>query len=322
MIIYNNVLLPGLFTYCGGKKRVLKELDGFFDTHHTDTFIDLCGGSGIVTANCIASRRIINDITTELTTIYKALSCDKYAYPLADILQSLECNEETFEKAKAYLKEHSSYRLDDYTDDELPTAAAYSWFVHYFSRVGNDTKSKPTFSENKLRKWYNLVDGKICEYMDAFEGVEVWNMDVCNALKRVENEIKEECTIYIDPPYLSAVNSNVKTDMGTYDHNSSNSKQEFCISFSKNNEVQNLFERFMKMHRNIMYRSNALPAEQYHIFISNYDNELYNSILETNEFKNWDKAFVKEIDLMCGNGSNCTAGRALAKEFLYMNFKS
>ncbi len=57
--------------------------------------------------------------------------------------------------------------------------------------------------------------------MDAFEGVEVWNMDVCNALKRVKNEIKEECTVYIDPPYLSAVNSNVKTDIGTYDHNSS-----------------------------------------------------------------------------------------------------
>ena len=208
-----------------------------------------------------------------------------YAYPLADILQSLECNEETIEKAKAYLKEHSSYRLDDYTDEELPTAAAYSWFVHYFSRVGNDTKSKPKFSENKLRKWYNLVDGKICEYMNAFEGVKVWNMDVCAAIETVRSKITKECTIYIDPPYLSAVNSNVKTDMGTYDHNSSNSNQKPCSSFSKNNEVQNLFECFMKMHRNIMYRSNALSAEQYHIFISNYDNELYNSILETDEFE-------------------------------------
>lgn len=311
-----NKLLPGLFTYCGGKKRVLKELDGFFDTHYTDTFLDLCGGAGTVTANCsIASRRIINDSSTELTTIYKALSCDKYAYPLADILQSLECNEETIEKAKAYLKEHSSYRLDDYTDEELPTAAAYSWFVHYFSRVGNDTKSKPEFSENKLRKWYNLVDGKICEYMDAFEGVEVWNMDVCNALKRVENEIKEECTVYIDPPYLSAVDSDIKTSAKTYIKNSSHSKK--ATKGSSNNDTEN----FIAMHKKIMFLSNSLPAEQYHIIISNYNNELYNSILETKEFQNWYREFVKEIDIMCGNGSMCSEGRGLAKEFVYMNFK-
>lgn len=297
--------LSGFFPFNGSKKRLLEELIEYFDTHKSDIFIDLCGGAATVTINRVARRRIINDLSTELTVICKALSCDRYSYPLAEIMQSLECNEETFEKAKAYLNEHSSYCLYDYTDDELPTAAAYSWFVHYFSRVGSCTRGKPVFSDEKLIRWYNLVDEKICEYMDAFEGVEVWNMDVCSALKKIKREIKEECTIYIDPPYLSAKNSDIKTSGNTYKHNSSKAN---CGSDDK-------------LHNNIMKLSNALPKERFHIIISNYENEVYDSLLETAEFKSWEKSFLKEIDIMCGNGS-CANGRKRAREFVYTNFKS
>lgn len=299
------MMLLKLFSYNGSKKRIFYELKNVFDTLYSNTFIDLCGGSGIMTANLHYSRRIINDLSTELTVIYKALSCDKYAYPLAEIMRELICNEETFNKALEYLDKHSEWKLDDYDDEELPIAAAYSWFVHFFSRSGSKKDKKAAFTDNKILKWYKLADEEICYYIDAFEGVEVWNMDVGEALKRIKREIKENCTIYIDPPYLSAIDSDIKTDKNTYKGNSSKGN---CGSDEQ-------------MHRNIMELSNSLPKEQYHVIISNYNNELYNKLLENPEYSSWYKSFVKEIDIMCGNGALCTEGRKRAKEFIYTNFR-
>lgn len=294
-----------LFKYNGSKKRIFYELKSVFDTQDGDTFIDLCGGSGIMTANLHYSRRIINDLSTELTVIYKALSCDKYADSLAEIMRKLECDEDTFKKALDNLDKHSEWKLDDYDDEELPIVAADSWFVHFFSRSGNQKDKKVIFTDDKLIKWYELVDEEICYYMDTFNGVEVWNMDVCEALDRIRTEIKEDCIIYIDPPYLSAIDSNVKTNKDTYKGNSSKGN---CGSDEQ-------------MHKDIMELSNSLSKEQYHVIISNYNNELYNKLLETPKYSSWYKNFIKEIDIMCGNGANCLEGRKKAKEFIYTNFR-
>ncbi|MCM1328111.1 MAG: DNA adenine methylase [Ruminococcus sp.] len=289
-------IISGVVTYCGGKKRVLEDLDEFFDAYDADIFIDLCGGSGIVTANRIAGRRIINDANAELAVIYKALSCDEYSYPMADIMQELECDKETYQKAWEYLEDRKEWNLQEYIDDDLPTAAAYSWFVRFFSRIGSRRDEKSSFIESKLKKWYNLVDGEeICSYMDAFENVEVWNMDMFDALRKIKSEITDECVIYIDPPYLSDKNSDIETAQKTYDY-----------SLDENG------------HAALLKEANKLPKEKYHIIISGYENECYDALLEKPEFQYWEKIFLKEIDIMCGDGSNCSY-REQANEYIYTN---
>ncbi len=297
-------IISGLFSYNGGKKRLIEELKKILGKYGAKIFIDLCGGSGCVTANVFAGRRIINELSTEIAIIFKALSSEITAYQLADEMRSLFISYETYAMAMQYLDENKDKHLDDYSIEELPLAAAYSWYVHFFSRVGSKKSKSPTFSNKKMDGWMNLVNGKILEYIERFDGVEVWNMDVCDALKRIKAEIKEECTIYIDPPYLSDKNSDVKTNKNTYKGNSSKSNCGFDED----------------KHRKMLSLANAMNPKKYHIVISNYENELYDNMIETDpKYHSWSKEFVKEIYIECGNGANCYEGRKKAREYVYEN---
>lgn len=301
-----NKFLSGLFKYCGGKKRLLKRLIEIFLLLNSKVFIDFFGGAGTVTANFCADIRVINEKKTDIAIIFKALSKKKYADVFTNILyfRFRYSDYRLYKKAWEYLKAHEDYTLEDYSDDELPLAAAYSWLVHFFSRVGNKVDNKPKFTAEKLNRWYKFVDSGVCDYIEAFNGVIVWSMDIFDAIERAIVEFSGfSSTWYGDPPYLSARNSSIKTDLKTYAKNSSNRE----CTLGADRQI------------NMMERLNLLPSS-FKVVVSNYDNEPYNNFVRRHKGK-WRKLFLEELPIMCGNGSLCgTQGRNTAREYIYINF--
>ena len=299
----------GLIGYLGSKGKIIGKLLKLFALFQSSVFIDLCGGSGLVTLSyyysvChFAKRRIINEKSTELALIYLALS--KYSDRLIEVMRTIEVSEASYTEARHFLQERANKYLKDYeedTEDELIHAAALSWFVHHFSRTGSKISSKPYIDENKKR-WENIITKDIYRFIEAFAGVEVWNLDARDALRKIRNEIKDECTVFIDPPYLSDKHSNVKTDPNTYKYNDSRR------------------ECFLKEagHAQMLDLASKLPKNRFHVIVSNYENEVYDSKLATKAFRGWHKRFIEKIPSQCGSGTNSRNGQT-AREFVYTNF--
>lgn len=278
-------------------------LIALFMLFRVDVFIDACGGSGIVTASQFAKRRIINDISTEMTTIYKALA--DYGKRLAESMSALSIDEATFYKAKQFLEERKEYSLADYEKDteELILAATYSWYVRAFSRSGSKVDKTPKFTTAKIRRWRKLLREDIAILIRRFAGVEVWNMDVRDMLKKIRKEIHEETLVYIDPPYLSDKNSGIVTNPDTYKGNGSKGIRGFGE-----------FD-----HHRMIALANSLPKDQFHVIISGYENQLYDRLFDTVNYTSWSKKYITDLAVQCASGDVCKVKKR-AREFVYINF--
>lgn len=300
---YNHAYIRAICSYLGGKGREIDGLIALFLLIKVDVFIDSCGGSGIVTVSKFAKRRIINDISTEMTTIYKALA--NYGKLLTESMSALKIDDNTFYKVKHFLEERKEYSLADYEKDtdELILAAAYSWYVRAFSRSGSKVDKTPKFTTAKIRRWRKLLREDITILIRRFSGVEVWNLDVCDLLKKIKKEIHEETLVYIDPPYLSDKNSGIVTNPETYKGNSSKGIQSF--------------DEFD--HHRMIANANFLPKDQFHVIISGYENELYDRLFNTGNYEAWSKKYITELAIQCASGDVCKVKKR-AREFVYMNF--
>lgn len=297
----------GIFPYNGSKVRIIQPLSECF-TFNDGTLIDVCGGAGSVTANIIVPKRIINEYNTLIAVIYKAFSNEKLCCSMWKIAQKINISRENYIDIQEMLNsEEYQKSLEYYDDEQIPRIAAYSYFVHFFARTGSDTSGEPTIDNlRRQRKWDTLMCGEFGIYMDIFNGVEVWNLDVCDVLKKIakDRSIKGTATVYIDPPYLSSKSSTIKTNTKTYDMN----KNEGGFGEDK--------------HRQMLAAANDLPKDRFHVVVSNYENELYDRSMAQPEFAAWSKTFIADIPIMCGNGAiSSIHGRKRAKEFIYANYK-
>lgn len=295
--------VSGICSYCGGKKRLLAHIFAVVYSAPMNTFMDLCAGSGVVSLNIHAKQKVLNDLNTDLTVIYKALSNADKTDKVFRRIKNTCFEHEYYMQATEYWKEHKSYKLNDFSDDEIVEAAYHSIILHRFSRIGSDTNTEAKYTSENISK-YEYFKQSLINYYCKLYGAKVTNENILDILKGLcdnMDNISAYTTIYIDPPYLSGIQNSFKTNANTY-----SSSRVF-------KEAD---------HEELLAYADKLPRDKCRIIISNYGNDTYDNLLSSNSFGIWTKVFVKELDVMCGNGKNfANKSRPKAYEYFYTNFK-
>lgn len=304
--------IRGICKYAGSKKRLLFYILYMIEQCQTQTFLDLCGGSGIVSMNVRAPRKIINDISVVHSVIYKLLSDENKSYALRDKIYYEGFTEEDYISAYSYWYTRKENSLNNFYDDELVTAAYYGLILLWAARLGNDLnfrispellKEKPCdqIVQSLNNEWYTRKES-ILSWNVGLDGAGVYNnslFDILEYLAAHPENIKEHTTIYCDPPYLSGQSNKHKTSDSTYS----------CGSFGEDK------------HREMLTLLDRLPRDKCRVIISGYDSELYDDVLSSDGFGAWTKSFVKELTVNCGDGNHFKNNhRSTAQEFFYMNW--
>lgn len=304
--------ISAICKYAGSKKRLLYHIKHMANLCDTDTFIDLCGGSGIVSMNINAPHKIINDISVVHSIIYKVLSNMDMANDLRDKMYYKKLSYENYYAAYYYWYTHINATLESFAADELVTAAYYALIMLWSCRLGNNLNfgKKPellneencdTILKRLNCEWYTRKE-KILGWNRGLNGATVYNknlIDILNDYVAHPENIKEHTTIYCDPPYLSGQSNKHKTSDSTYS----------CGSFGEDK------------HREMLTLLDRLPRDKCRVIISGYDSELYDDVLSSDGFGAWTKSFVKELTVNCGDGNHFKNNhRSTAQEFFYMNW--
>ena len=162
----------------------------------------------------------------------------------------------------------------------------------------------------------------LINYYGRLHNAQVFNESVLDILEWLVNnpdKISNNTVIYIDPPYLPP-----KAENGDYERENEKSfKSKKTLSKKQSNVHMYDGGDFTKEdHKRMLELADKLPRDKCKVIISGYDNSLYGDILSRDDFGEWSQIFVKELPVMCGDGSKLKNGRrAIAREYFFTNFQ-
>lgn len=174
----------------GGKSESLKHILPLIP--HGDTFIDACGGSGIITINSPDwfKQKVYNDRYGALTQFYKCLRDPIKMRLLSDKLKLYPHSREEFVFSRATWENDS---------DEVDRVAKWYFMLRCsFGQLGRNFGRATTGTNmiaNKLSAGIELFP----IIHDRFKGVLIENLDVCQCLTDFDSG---GSVFYIDPPYM------------------------------------------------------------------------------------------------------------------------
>lgn len=204
-----NVIISPIF-YMGNKKKLInKGLINLFPKN-IDTFIDLFGGSGVVSMNTEAKRYVINDIDINLYHLYQMFKLNGYQC----IINHIENRIDEYGLAK----ERTSHKV--FTDDRVKKyKSAYVNFRSYYNKNPNvlDFYTLMFYSFSQQFRFnskgeFNMPCGNDCfadknkEYIEngckffSSSNVHISNKD----FRDIDfNDLTDKDFVYLDPPYFN-----------------------------------------------------------------------------------------------------------------------
>ena len=204
--------LPGPFPWIGSKARQRNAIYSLIKDVKRRGFVELFGGSGVITLGKPPEPdEIYNDTNRLLTSFFKTLRDKAKAEDLKRLCdltpQSRDLFEELRSLAKAYLSGESAKikeikaaaNLTSVSDD---VAAAYAIF--YCQSFANGGPYLGAFGfgyGRELVETYRNKTDRLGDYCARFAKVVVENLDWRRALKKYD---REGVLIYADPPYECA----------------------------------------------------------------------------------------------------------------------
>lgn len=260
------------FGYFGSKNKIALQLCSNLPPHMC--WVEaFCGSAALTLAKRKAPIEVINDIDGEIINVFKQLRNQQNE--LCRLISLTPYAKDELEEA----------RIAKANDSELERARKF--LVQAMMAVnGVFGKEKGGFSysqsytrnerDARVNRWYNLPQ-RLTEVVERLRDVRVDNRD---AIELLEMFLKRPATLmYIDPPYLGDRSQGYTNDAND---------EEF--------------------HSNLLKMANKAHCM---IFISGYENELYNS--ELSKEKGWSKRKIDTITKdINGNGHSRT-------EVLWMN---
>ena len=196
--------------YMGNKKKLINK--GLLDLFPTDInmFIDLFGGSGIVSMNVNANKYILNDADSNLFNLYRLFKENEYDEIINHILKRIEeyglAKERTSHKVfddnrvenykKAYSKFRECYN-NNKNNFDFYTLMFYSFSQQFrFNSNGNFNMPCGNDCFSKTNEKY-IEDG--CKFFNL-ENVLITNKDFRD-LK--VSKLSKSDFVYLDPPYFN-----------------------------------------------------------------------------------------------------------------------
>ena len=181
------------FAYIGAKTRFLDWIYSFFP-HHT-TFVDVFGGSGVVTFNKVPSKNdVYNDLNGRIVNFYSVLRDVYMRQVLAELISLTPYSREEFKACK----EPSDEPVEDARRFYVKQNMSFSACGHSFGYVRGDATSKHT-------TFYELDWGGVIKRMQTitFENLPFDRM--------FENYDSPSTLFYCDPPYIETYGTNEYT---------------------------------------------------------------------------------------------------------------
>lgn len=183
------------FAWPGGKSRSIKHLLDILP--YRDVWVEVCGGSGVVTLNRKPSKlEVFNDRDAGVTAFYRCIRNKDKSNQLADWLEATIHSREDWVWCKETWEN---------CQDDVERAGRWLYLITYsFGSIGRNfgrAINPPGNFAGKLREK--------CKYLSAihhrFKNIQVENLDAIRCLKDYDSP---KTVFYIDPDY--------NTDRGLY----------------------------------------------------------------------------------------------------------
>lgn len=203
----------------GGKgstqqRNLLKIIINYINKSDKLIFVDVFGGSGIVTLNVQDKIKKYNDINKDLINFFEVLKDKKLSMELQDRLYKTLYCKLIYEEACEELTS-GQYKIKDLNR----AVNFYIATMQSINSIGALQKSGFRSSKSHLRKgmgqavsaWKTNIDKNLPIVIDEFRKVEVYNYDFLDCINKFDSK---NTIFYLDPPYIleSRKNKKVYTD--------------------------------------------------------------------------------------------------------------
>lgn len=180
-----------VFKYPGGKTLMFDWIENHIPEHHT--WVDVFGGSGVVTANkAKSSVEVYNDRDGDLVQFFTTLrdNGEELAEWLAQTPHSREL--------------HDRYATEFYDghrpDDDIERAGRF--FYLRYTQWGTKYSGVSGYNGGKKRSAassYNQAIARLSEWQQRFRAVQIEQLDFADVISRYDGP---DTVLYCDPPYM------------------------------------------------------------------------------------------------------------------------
>jgi len=189
--------------YMGNKYKLLKYIIPLFPTECA-TFYDLFGGSGVVSMNYKADRRVYNDFNENIVALQEMIKREDieqldalYTKIVVEYNLRQKSNKKDSKKnEQGFLRLRDEYnRSQDRDIRILFLLCCYS--MNHIIRFNTDSEFNGSNGNDSYNK---IIKNRLLAHHRLFQGVEIWNRDVFDI---DFTQITENDFVYLDPPYLN-----------------------------------------------------------------------------------------------------------------------
>ena len=260
------------FGYFGSKNRIAKELCANLPNHYC--WVEaFCGSASLTLAKSPSYIEVINDLDAEIINVFRQLQTN--SEELKRVVSSTPY-------AKGELELARIPKSDDCDLERARKFLVQAMFAinSSFGKGRGGFSYSQSYSRNgreaRVNRWYNLTE-RLADVFDRLRDIRIENRDAREILKMFIN--RPATLVYLDPPYLGDRSAGYEIDA--------------------NDE---------KFHKGLLNLANKAKCM---IFVSGYENELYERILT--EKRGWGKKEIRSTT----KGNN---GESFArKEMVWMN---
>lgn len=184
-------MADSVFKYPGGKTQLFSWIENAISNHHT--WVEVFGGSGVVTANKEASNvEVYNDSDGDLVHFFVTLRDN--GKELAEWLSQTPHSRELHrDYSKAF---YNGYR----PEDDIERAGRF--FYLRYTQWGTKYTSFSGYNGGKKRssaKSYNQAIERLTEWQQRFNSVQIESLDFEKVIDRYDGN---NTLFYCDPPYM------------------------------------------------------------------------------------------------------------------------
>ncbi|WP_195980146.1 DNA adenine methylase [Clostridium butyricum] len=204
-------IIDSPLNWYGGKggdnqRKLLKRILDLIDSSKAERFVDVFGGSGIVSINTNIGERVFNDKNLYLTHFFRVLQDENLRNKFKEKITLTLYSEIEFNEAKKRLLEQKALReeleqpsIDKIVDFYVATmqsrnATGAMIFNQTWRCKGKNRRGMAM----AVSSWLKNIDENLPDVLEKLREIEVTNQDVFDCLERWDGE---KTTFYLDPPY-------------------------------------------------------------------------------------------------------------------------